>query len=75
VFYTAEGYHQNYWLKWRTRAAATVLTIVALGYFDDKLGISQQVWNYLCYGLIGFTFLERRIDSRKEKIVIGHLED
>jgi len=75
VFYTAEGYHQNYWLKWKTRAVITIGTIVLLGYFDNTLGIPQQVWNYLCYGLIGFTLLERRIDSKKEKIVVGQLKD
>jgi len=75
AFYTAEGYHQNYWLKWKTRAVVTVATLVFLGYFEDALGIPQQVWNYLCYGLIGFTLLERKIDSKREKIIVDKLVD
>jgi len=79
VFYSAEGYHQNYWVKWRTRVVAIILTIVLVGYFDNTeviaSEVSQQVWNYICYGLIGFSLLERRIDSKKEKIVVGQIED
>ena len=73
VFYTAEKYHQDYWLKWRIRLPIFFGTLASVGYFGGDM--SQTLWNILCYGAIAFTLLERKIDTGMETIVVDRAED
>jgi len=69
TFYTAENYHQDYWLKWRTRIPLLVGSLFLIA----KLGgdMSQTIYNVVCYSFIAFTLLERRFDTKVEKIIVG----
>jgi len=65
-YYKAEKYHQDYWAKWRTR----IPLLVGGLFLISKIGgdMSQTIYNFVCYGFIGFTLIERKIDTAVETI-------
>jgi len=69
AFYKAEKYHQDYWFKWRTRIPLLVVSLALVGQFGGDR--SQTIYNIVCYAFIGFTLLERKVDTAVDKIIIG----
>ncbi len=71
TFWLAEGYHQEYWQKWRPRYAA-LFSLVALQYADSKLDFLPPAADAACTILavcIGLLFLgERVLDSETTKL-------
>ncbi len=71
TFWLAEGYHQEYWQKWRPRYAA-LFSLVALQYADSKLDFLPPAADAACTALavgIGLLFLgERVLDSETTKL-------
>ena len=71
TFWLAEGYHQEYWQKWRPRYAV-LFGLIALQYADSKLDLlplaAETACNVLVVG-IGLLFLgERVLDSETTKV-------
>lgn len=71
TFWLAEGYHQEYWQKWRPRYAV-LFGLIALQYADSKLDMlplaADTACNVLVVG-IGLLFLgERVLDSETTKV-------
>lgn len=69
VFYTAEKYHQDYWAKWRIRIPLLVATLFLGGKFGGDM--SQTIYNTICYAFIGFTLIERKIDTSVDKVIVN----
>ena len=71
TFWLAEGYHQEYWQKWRPRYAA-LFALVGLQYADSKLDFLPPAADTACTVLavgIGLLFLgERVLDSETTKL-------
>ncbi len=71
TFWLAEGYHQEYWQKWRPRYAA-LFALVGLQYADSKLDFLPPAADAACTALavgIGLLFLgERVLDSETTKL-------
>ena len=71
TFWLAEGYHQEYWQKWRPRYAA-LFALVGLQYADSKLDFLPPAADTACSVLavgIGLLFLgERVLDSETTKL-------
>ena len=71
TFWLAEGYHQEYWQKWRPRYAA-LFALVGLQYADSKLEFLPPAADAACTALavgIGLLFLgERVLDSETTKL-------
>ena len=71
TFWVAEGYHQEYWQKWRPRYAA-LFALVGLQYADSKLDFLPPAADAACTALavgIGLLFLgERVLDSDTTKL-------
>ena len=71
TFWVAEGYHQEYWQKWRPRYAA-LFCLVGLQYADSKLDFLPPAADAACTALavaIGLLFLgERVLDSETTKL-------
>ena len=71
TFWLAEGYHQEYWQKWRPRYAA-LFALVGLQYADSKLDFLPPAADTACTILavgIGLLFLgERVLDSETTKL-------
>jgi methionine-S-sulfoxide reductase len=71
TFWLAEGYHQEYWQKWRPRYAA-LFALVGLQYADSKLDFLPPAADATCTALavgIGLLFLgERVLDSETTKL-------
>ena len=71
TFWLAEGYHQEYWQKWRPRYAA-LFALVGLQYADSKLDFLPPAADAACTILavgIGLLFLgERVLDSETTKL-------
>mmetsp|Transcript_23334 Transcript_23334/g.60856 ORF Transcript_23334/g.60856 Transcript_23334/m.60856 type:complete len:218 (-) Transcript_23334:23-676(-) len=71
TFWLAEGYHQEYWQKWRPRYAA-LFALVGLQYADSKLDFLPPAADGACTVLavgIGLLFLgERVLDSETTKL-------
>ncbi len=71
TFWLAEGYHQEYWQKWRPRYAA-LFALVGLQYADSKLDFLLPAADTACTVLavgIGLLFLgERVLDSETTKL-------
>ena len=71
TFWLAEGYHQEYWQKWRPRYAA-LFALVGLQYADSKLDFLPPAAAAACTVLavgIGLLFLgERVLDSETTKL-------
>ena len=71
TFWLAEGYHQEYWQKWRPRYAA-LFALVGLQYADSKLDFLPPAADAACTVLavgIGLLFLgERVLDSETTKL-------
>ena len=71
TFWLAEGYHQEYWQKWRPRYAA-LFALVGLQYADSKLDFLPPAADAACTALavgIGLLFLgERVLDSETKKL-------
>ena len=71
TFWLAEGYHQEYWQKWRPRYAA-LFALVGLQYADSKLDFLPPAADTACTVLavgIGLLFLgERVLDSKTTKL-------
>jgi len=71
TFWVAEGYHQEYWQKWRPRYAA-LFALVGLQYADSKLDFLPPAADTACTILavgIGLLFLgERVLDSETTKL-------
>lgn len=68
VFHVAEKYHQDYWAKWRLRIPLLVATLFLGGKFGGDM--SQTIYNTICYAFIGFTLIERKIDTSVDKIIV-----
>jgi methionine-S-sulfoxide reductase len=71
TFWLAEGYHQEYWQKWRPRYAA-LFALVGLQYADSKLDFLPPAADAACTALavcFGLLFLgERVLDSETTKL-------
>ena len=71
TFWLAEGYHQEYWQKWRPRYAG-LFALVGLQYADSKLDFLPPAADAACTALavgIGLLFLgERVLDSETTKL-------
>jgi len=71
TFWEAEGYHQEYWQKWRPRYAS-LFGLTALQYADSKLDFLPPAADGVCTAFavsIGLLFLgERVLDSETTKV-------
>jgi peptide-methionine (S)-S-oxide reductase len=69
-FFKAEGYHQNYWQKFRPRVA-TVVALIALSMVDlnqyvtaDVASIIERVAGWGLYAIGAWVLLERVVDAK-----------
>lgn len=75
-FYSAEGYHQDYWPKFRARFAAVAFGILLLtAPLDTALGVSPDVVSNIRMGtdlalkaVAVYVILERVLDSKVEEL-------
>ncbi|GMH70210.1 hypothetical protein TrST_g12421 [Triparma strigata] len=66
-FWKAEGYHQNYWPKWKLRLPVFLLLLVGSGNPGELMPeVAQQAFFYLYLAALVAAVIERKIDNKVE---------
>lgn len=66
-FWKAEGYHQNYWPKWKLRLPVFLVLLIGSGNPGEYLpAIAQQAFFYSYLAALLLAVFERKLDNKVE---------
>jgi hypothetical protein len=69
AFWRAEGYHQDYWPKWKRRVPFALLLLIASSNPGEVLPPLAQSFAFYAYlAGIGLAVLERKLDNKVTKM-------